>query len=75
MLFYVLLERNPLVFYRPSDGKLKMGDPPPHFPLAEFDPDIGVRADIVQGGLDDFPENCLWPVSAMLDESFYPAGA
>ena len=30
---------------------------------------------IAETGRDDFPENCLWSVSAILDESFYPAGA
>ena len=36
--------------------------------------DAVVKA-IAETGLDDFPENCLWSVSAILDESFYPAGA
>lgn len=36
--------------------------------------DAVVKA-IAETGLDDFPKNCLWSVSAILDESFYPAGA
>ena len=30
---------------------------------------------IAETGLDDFPENCLWSVSSILDESFYPPGS
>ena len=36
--------------------------------------DAVVKA-IAETGLDDLPENCLWSVSAILDESFYPGDA
>lgn len=36
--------------------------------------DAVVKA-IAETGRDDFPEHCLWSVSAILDESFYPADA
>lgn len=36
--------------------------------------DAVVKA-IAETGLDDFPENCFWSISDILDESFYPASA